>query len=105
MSTILNFATSTLGSMYGILSLILFTSSLTLFFLEDLKFSKIRLIKYIQIFSFICIPIYITYNMYKISSISLSDMIFGLTDNKDVFEHNKVDKEAGKALNPILQTI
>jgi len=107
MSIILNYATDTLGNMNWFISAFLFTSSLTLFYLEDFKLSNIRLIKYIQIFSFVCIPFYIIYYMFNIFNPSLTDLITYMADNKDVNLHGhvKVDKEAGKAIGQGLQTI
>lgn len=88
-------------------STFLLMSSLTLFYSKDFKLSKIRLIKYIQIFSFVCLSIYFIYNIFKIFNISLSDIIIYIADNKDVnlHDHVSVDKEADKAINQGLQTI
>ncbi len=107
MSIILNYATDTLGNMNWFISAFLITSSLTLFYLEDFKLSNIRLIKYIQIFSFVCIPFYIIYYMFNIFNPSLTDLITYMADNKDVNLHGhvKIDKEAGKAIGQGLQTI
>ncbi len=46
----------------------LFTFSLVLFYLDDYKLSNQEWIKYTQIFSFICIPLYIVYNIYNIAN-------------------------------------
>lgn len=102
-----NYIISTLEILNSFLSTFLLTSSLTLLYLDNLKLSNIRLIKYIQIFSFVCLPIYFIYNMFNTLNISLSDIIFFMSENKDVNLHGhvKVDKEAGKAIGQGLQTI
>lgn len=104
---LLNYITLTLESINGFICTFLLTSSLTLFYLDDFKLSKKRIIKFIQIFTFVCIPIYFIYNMSNILNISLSDIIFCMSDNKDINLHGhvKVDKEAGKAIGQGLQTI
>lgn len=85
----------------------LFSLSLTLFYLDDFRLSDMKIIKLIQIFSFVYIPIYFIYNMYNTLNISLYDIILCMADNKDVNLHGhiKVDKEAGKAIGQGLQAI
>lgn len=102
-----NYITSTLESTNLFISTFLLTSSLTLLYLDNFKLSNIRLIKFIQIFSFVCIPIYLIYVMCNTLNISLSEIIFYMADNKDINLHGhvKVDKEAGKAIGQGLQTI
>jgi hypothetical protein len=104
---LLNYIISTLESINIFISTFLLTSSLTLLYLDNLKLSNIKLIKYIQIFSFVCVPIYFIYNMYYTLNISVSEIIFFMADNKDIDLHGhvKVDKEAGKAIGQGLQTI
>jgi hypothetical protein len=104
---LLNYIISTLESINIFISTFLLTSSLTLLYLDNLKLSNIKLIKYIQIFSFVCVPIYFIYNMYHTLNISVSEIIFFMADNKDIDLHGhvKVDKEAGKAIGQGLQTI
>ena len=85
----------------------LFSLSLTLFYLDDFRLSDMKIIKLIQIFSFVYIPIYFIYNMYNTLNISLYEIILSMADNKDVNLHGhiKVDKEAGKAIGQGLQAI
>jgi hypothetical protein len=83
---------------------ILFTSSIVLLYLDDLKLSNIKLLKYIQIFSFICIPLFsIIYIPYTL----ISDIINYAKDNNDINLHGHVtlDKEAGKDISQGMQTI
>ena len=104
---LLNYITFTLESINWFISTILLTSSLTLFYLDGFKLSDIRLIKYIQIFSFVYIPFHLLICMYNALDKSLLDLINCMADNKDVNLHGhvKVDKEAGKAIGQGLQTI
>gem|GEM_PF-2312764 len=104
---LLNYITFTLESINGFILTILLTSSLTLFYLDGFKFSDIRLIKYIQIFSFVYIPFHLLICMYNALDKSLLDLINCMAENKDVNLHGhvKVDKEAGKAIGQGLQTI
>lgn len=85
----------------------LLITTLTFFFSKDFKLSKIRLSKYIQIFTFVCISIYLIYNILNILNISLSDIIPYMADNKDVNLHGHVSvyKEADKAIDQGLQRI
>ena len=87
----------------------MFTLSLILIYLDDFKLSSMKLIKFVQIFSFVCIPSYIFYNLFDILNISLSDIIFCMADDnkKDINLHGHVSvtAEAGKAIGQGLQTI
>ena len=60
----------------------LFSFSLILFFLDKFKLSDIKFIKIIQIFSFICIPIFIIYCLFNESNVCLSDIISYATEDK-----------------------
>jgi|ERR1700742_177155 len=104
---LLNYIISFLESINVFIGTFLLTSNITLLFLDNFKLSNIRLIKFIQIFSFVCVPIYFIYNMYNTLNISLSDIIFCMADNKDINLHGyvSVNKEAGKAIGQGLQTI
>lgn len=101
---------SILGNIAEIMSMFLFSLSLTLFYLDDFKLSEVKFLKIIQIFSFVCIPIYLLCNLYNESNICLSDIVSYATDNKDdkninLHGHVSVTAEAGKAIGQGLQTI
>jgi hypothetical protein len=85
----------------------LFTFSLILLYLDDFKLSNIKFIKYIQMFSFVCIPLYIGYYIYNIPYIFVLDIITYAKDNNDINLHGHVnlDKEAGKAISQGMNTI
>jgi hypothetical protein len=82
-----------------------FTMSLTLLYLNDFQLSNIRFIRYIQIISFICIPMYVIYNLYYVTNIF--DIIYNIKDDNNVnlYGHVTIDKEAGKAISQGLNTI
>lgn len=85
-----------------------FLLSLTLFYLDNLKLSNKKFVKYFQVFSFAYTLILILFILYNISIISLQDIVCYMTDNnKDVNLHGhvSVNKEAGKAIGQGLQTI
>lgn len=83
----------------------LFTLSFVLFYLDDFKLSNSNIIKCLQIFSFICIPLYLMYNIYYIDSVI--NIIDYIKDDNDINLHGHVslDKEAGKAIGEGLNTI
>jgi len=86
----------------------LFSLSLTFFYLDNFRISNIRFIKIIQIFSFICIPIFITYNLFNESNIYLSDIVSYANENrnnKDVNLHGNIsiNAEAARVLNQGMQ--
>lgn len=92
------------------ISSFLFTLSLILIYLDGYNLSDIKFIKYIQIFSFVCIPFYIIYNLYDVFNFCLLDIISYATDNNDnkdinLHGHVSVNAEAGKAISQGLQTI
>lgn len=83
-----------------------FTLSFVLLYLDDFKLSNNLLIKYVQIFSFIIIPIYLVYNTYIIYSIiDVVDFVKDNNNNVDYHGHISLDKEAGKAIGQGLNTI
>lgn len=85
-----------------------FLLSLTLFYLDNLKLSNKKFVKYFQVFSFAYTLILILFILYNKSIISLQDIVCYMTDNnKDVNLHGhvSVNKEAGKAIGQGLQTI
>lgn len=54
-----------------------------------------KYIKYIQTFSFICLPLYTIYYIYTIPNTLLSDIIFYAEDNNNdvnLHEHVSLDK-------------
>lgn len=85
----------------------LFTVSLILFYLDDFKLSNCKFIKYMQIFNFIFVPLYIVYFLYNIPYTLVSDVIIYAKDNNDLNLHGHVtlDKEAGKAISQGMQTV
>jgi hypothetical protein len=84
----------------------LFTLSLGLFYLDGFKLSGVRLLKFIQILSFIAAP-FIVFTIVYSHTLSL-DIINSVKDNDiDLHAHGHiyVDKEAGKAFGQGLNTI
>lgn len=57
----------------------LFTASLVLFYLDDFRFSKNKIIKCVQIISFIGIPLYLLYSLYNIPTLNIVSYL----DDKD----------------------
>ena len=96
-----------LENIVGFICIFLFTLSLTLFYLDEFKLSKVKVIKLLQIISFGFISIFIFYYMCDISNISLFDLISYMADKKDIDLHGhvSVNTEAGKAIGQGLQTI
>lgn len=85
----------------------LFLSSLVLLCLDGFKLSNVKFIKYIQIFSFICIPLYTIYYICNLPYTYTSDIILYTKDNNDVNLHGHVslNKEAAKEISKGLNTI
>jgi len=88
----------------------LFTFSFVLFYLDDFKLSKNHFIKYIQIISFIGIPLYLTYSLYHV--VSMIDIISYVNDkdsniNPDIDFNATVSigKDAAAELSKGMQTI
>lgn len=96
-----------LENIVGFLSVFLITLSLTLFYLDEFKLSNIKVIKLLQIISFVYIFILFLYWIYNMSYVSLYDIISYMADKKDIDLHGhvSVNKEAGKAIGQGLQTI
>jgi len=77
----------------------LFTLSLVLLYLDDFKLSCSKYLKYLQIFSFICIPLY---TMYYLSSFPyIWDIICSAKDSNDINLHGHVNmtKEAATEIS------
>ena len=85
----------------------MFTSSLVLLYLHDFKLSDGKFIKYIQIFSLLCIPLYTIYCICNLPYTSISDIILYTKDNNDINLHGHVslDKQAGKAIGKGLNIV
>ena len=86
----------------------LFTSTLVLFYLDDFKLSCVKIVKYIQIFSLIMIPLYTLYYMYNIPYTIVLDVISYVKDeNKNINLHGHVTlgEESAKAIGQGLNTI
>jgi hypothetical protein len=86
-----------LSSLY-ILSLFLILFSYVLFSLDNYTLSSVNFIKFIQIFSFILIPLYFLYKIY--SPYEIVNLVSYINDNNDVHLHGhvSVDKETGMAI-------
>lgn len=92
--------TNTLESILITIICFLFTLSWILFYLDGLEFSNIKLLKYMQIFTFICTPFIIIVLAYNHVSTS-TDIISYIKDgdnNIHLHGHISVDKETGKAI-------
>lgn len=85
----------------------MFISSLVLLYLDGFKLSDEKFIKYIQIFSFLYIPLYTRYCISNLPCTLISDIILYTKDNNDINLHGHVslDKEAGKATGQGLNTV
>ena len=85
----------------------MFISSLVLLYLDGFKLWDEKFIKYIQIFSFLCIPLYTRYCIYNLACTLISDIILYTKDNNDINLHGHVslDKQAGKAIGQSLNTV
>jgi len=84
----------------------LFTLSLGLFYLDGFKLSEVKLLKFIQILSFIAAP-FIVFTIVYSHTLSV-DIINSVKDSDiDLHAHGhiSVDKEAGKAIGQGLNTI
>ena len=83
----------------------LLTWSLVFLYLDSFKLSNIKIVKYIQIFSFICIPLYAIYNIYYIYN--MLDIIYSIKDDNNIHLHGhvSVDKETGKAISQAVSNI
>ena len=83
----------------------LLTSSFVLLYLDDFKLSNNRVIKLIQILSFVLIPLYTLYALYNIS-ITI-DIINNVKDSDDIHLHGHVslEKEAAKHIGQGLNTL
>lgn len=83
----------------------LWTSSFVLLYLDDFKLSSNRIIKLIQILSFIFIPLYIIYALYNID-ITI-EILNNVKDSDDIHLHGHVsiEKEAAKHIGQGLNTI
>jgi len=84
----------------------LFTGSFVLLYLDNFSLSNNKVIKYIQIFSFLFIPLFTMYNLYNLYN--MIDFVNYIKDSDiDLHAHGhiSVDKEAGKAIGQGLNTI
>ena len=66
----------------------LLTSSFVLLYLDDFKLSSNKIIRWIQIFSLLGIPLYILYNIYNLTSII--DITTYVKDKDDIHLHGHV---------------
>ena len=101
-------ATITLKSSLFYISSFLFSSSLVLFYLDNYKLSDIKLLKYIQILSFISAPFVIILTAYY-NTISMDILSYAEDNDNNINLHGHghvtVDKDAGKAIGKGLNTI
>lgn len=90
---------------WPLISSSLLTLSIVLLYLDDWKLSKNKIIRNLQILTFISIPLTILILSYY--NVSFLDVIIYINDNKDINLHGHVtvDKEAGKAIGQGLNTI
>jgi Cytochrome C and Quinol oxidase polypeptide I len=84
----------------------LFTSSIVLLYLDDFKFSNVKLLKYVQIFSISIIPLYAIYKLYNMP-FTFIDIIRYVKENENINLHGHVslDKEAAKYIGQGMNTI
>lgn len=95
-----------LKSPLSFISSCLFTSSLVIFYLDDYKLSSTNYIKYIQIFSFIIIPLYTIYCMHNMSFMVMSDVISKVKENDvNLHGHVNLDKDAAKIIGNSVNTL
>ena len=83
----------------------LFTLSLVLLYMDDFKFSSNKYLKYLQIFSIICIPLYA---VYYISTVHFAwHIICSVKDNNDInlHEHVNMTKEAATEISKGISTV
>ena len=86
----------------------IFTFSLVLFYLDNLRLSNTNLIRYIQIFSFISLPFIVFILAYNhILSLDILNCAKDNDNNVNLHAHGHVsiDKEASKAIGQGLSTI
>lgn len=102
-----NATVNILNSPLPFIASFLFTSSIVLLYLDEFKLSNVKFIKYIQIFSFIVIPLYALYQLYNIPHRYILDVIFHVKDNNviNLHGHISLDKQAGKAIGQGMNTI
>lgn len=79
----------------------LFTSSLVLLYLDDFRLSENKYVKYIQLFSFIFIPLFAFYYMYTFYNFSdLDNIILNMADNNkdgvNLHGHVNIGEKAAK---------
>jgi hypothetical protein len=80
-----------------------FIISFIVFYLDDFKFNENKLIKYIQIFTFICTP----FILFILSFTSFIDIIYCVKEgdnNIHLHGHVSVDKDTGKAIGQGINT-
>lgn len=72
---------------------------MVILYIDDFKLSINKFVKYIQIFSFLCITIYATYYVYYIYS--TFDITYKIKDHNNINLHGhiSIDKETGKAIS------
>jgi hypothetical protein len=77
-----------------------------LLYLDDFSFSRVKIFKYIQIFSLIFIPLYVIYYLYYTPDLFLN-VIFNIKEGKDINLHGHVslDKEAAQILGNSINTV
>lgn len=95
-----------ISSPLSFISPFLLVASLTLFYLDDFRLSDIRYIKYIQIFSFITIPLFIIYFLYNMSCVLSFDIASKVKENDiNLHGHVSLDKESAKILGQSINTV
>jgi cytochrome c oxidase subunit 1 len=84
----------------------LFTSSLVMFYLDDFKLSDVKIMKYVQIFSFIIIPLCFIFYVYDLCD-SISWSILHNINDKDtnLHGHVSINEESAKIIGHNIGTI
>ena len=95
---------NTLESVFISIISLLFILSLTLFYLHGFELSDVKLFKYIQMLTFICIPLLIII-MQKHISINIINSVKDSANDIHLHGHVSFDKEAGKAIGQGINTI
>ena len=87
----------------------LFTFSITFFYLDDFKFSSVKYIRIIQIFTLIFLPLYSIYYYYNFFSITMNDIVCSAQDannnNINIKGEVNLGKEAGEMIKKWIDTV
>ena len=84
---------------------LLFTSSVVLLYLDDFKFSNVKIIKYIQMFSVIFVPLYAIYVVYNLPNDYINIILHAKDNEVSLHGHVSINKEAAQEIGNNLGTI